>query len=147
MRILHWLLLGILVAPIIELYVLIKVGAAIGPIPTILLVVFTAVAGTTLMRQQGFSTLVRVRAGMARGEVPAVEMLEGAIILVSGLLLLFPGFISDVVGLLGLLPPVRRLLVQLFLARAVVRVHPAGRPGHGPRVIEGEFRREDDGER
>jgi UPF0716 protein FxsA len=145
MRILHWLLLGILLAPVIELYVLIKVGAAIGPIPTILLVVFTAVAGTALMRQQGFSTLARVRAGMARGEVPAVEMLEGAVILASGLLLLFPGFISDVVGVLGLLPPVRRLLVHLFLARAVVHVHPSARSdGQGPRVIEGEYRREDE---
>jgi UPF0716 protein FxsA len=145
MRILHWLLLGILLAPLVELYFLIKVGGVLGPIPTILLVVFTAVVGVALMRQQGFTTLARVRYGMARGEVPAMEMLEGVIILACGILLLFPGFLTDALGFLGLIPPVRRAVVQLALARAVVRVQtPARRPGEGPRVIEGEFRREDD---
>lgn len=145
MRILHWLLLSILLAPLIELYFLIKVGGVVGPIPTIALAVFTAVVGVALMRQQGFATLARVSQATARGEVPAMEMLEGTIILLCGALLLFPGFITDAMGFLGLIPPLRRALVKLVLARAIVHVHPAARrPGQDPRVIEGEYRREDD---
>src|SRR5690606_27923800 len=126
-----WLVPGILLTPVVELYFLIKVGQVVGPIPTILLVVLTAVAGAALMRQQGFATLMRVRGAAARGEVPALEMMEGAVILFCGILLLFPGFLPDVVGLLGLPPPVRRALLRMFLSRAMVSVTPAGRrPGH-----------------
>lgn len=145
MRPLHWLLPVILLIPLVELYVLIKVGQVVGAVPTVLLVVFTAVAGVVLMRQQGFATLMRVRLAAARGEVPALEMMEGAVILFCGILLLFPGFLTDVIGLLGLIPPVRRAFIRLWLSRAMVSVQtPPPRPGHDPRIIEGEFRREDD---
>ncbi|MFA5529365.1 MAG: FxsA family protein [Thiohalomonadaceae bacterium] len=144
MRLLHWLVFGILVTPLVELYFLIKVGQVVGPIPTIVLVVLIALAGAALMRHQGFSTLVRVRLAAARGEVPALEMMEGAVILFCGMLLLFPGFISDVFGLLGLIPPVRRAIIGLVLSRAMVRMHPVQRPGQQRHIIDGEFRREDD---
>jgi len=140
-----WLLLFLLV-PLLEIYVLIKVGGIIGAIPTIALIVFSAVLGSLLVRHQGFYTLARVRESMERGEVPAVPMLEGALLLLGGFLLLLPGFITDVVGLLMLVPWVRRRLVLWFLR------HSAGGPGapgprgpgeRGPRTIEGDYRRED----
>lgn len=138
--------------PIVEIYVLIKVGSLIGAIPTIALIVFSAVLGTLLVRHQGFQTLTRVRASLARGEVPAAAMLEGVALMIGGFLLLLPGFITDIIGLLLLVPPVRRALVTLFLRRSLVRVRPGGanRGGGGgpaqggaPRTIEGEYRRED----
>ena len=83
---------------------------------------------------------------MDRGEVPAMQMLEGVLLLVAGVLLLLPGFVTDVVGFLCLVPAVRRFLVLAFLKRANVMQAPAdGEHGAPPgqRVIEGEFRRED----
>ncbi len=146
---LPWLLALFLLFPLAEIYVLIRVGSLIGAIPTISLCVFTAVLGAMLMRSQGLSTMRRLQASLARGEMPAEELLEGAVVLVGGALLLTPGFITDTIGFLALIPPVRRAAVRWFLARGgvVVRRGPGGGPpgeGRGPRVIEGEFRREDD---
>lgn len=88
----------IITFPLLEIYVLIKAGNLIGAIPTIALVVFSAVLGTLLLRWQGFITLQRVRAAFARGELPAAELLDGLIVLICGVLLLIPGFLSDVTG-------------------------------------------------
>ncbi|MCB1857328.1 MAG: FxsA family protein [Gammaproteobacteria bacterium] len=134
--------------PLLELYFLIEVGTQIGAIPTIFLTVFTAVLGGLLVKVQGFATALRVREALARDEVPAFEMVEGAVLLVAGLLLLLPGFITDGIGFLLLIPPVRRGLLLRLLDRSGViqRQHSPDPPGDrsGPRVIEGEFRREDD---
>ncbi len=143
-----WLLLILfLTVPLFEIWLLIEVGGWIGAIPTIGLVVFTAVLGTLLLRWQGFSLLRRVRGMMARGEAPAVEMLEGVMLLVSGVLLLLPGFFTDTIGFLLLIPPLRRIAVLWLVARSlVVQPPPPGdspRRPQGPRTIEGEFRRED----
>jgi UPF0716 protein FxsA len=138
------LLLGL---PLLELYVLIKVGGEVGALSTVLLVIFTAVVGIALVRLQGFSTLMRVRSAMDRGEVPAVEMLEGAALLIAGFLLLFPGFISDTLGFVILIPPLRRWLLLRMLEHSEV-MRPVERPaqseGEKPRIIDGEYRREDD---
>jgi UPF0716 protein FxsA len=133
--------------PTLELYLLIEIGSDIGAIPTIFLVVFTAVLGGLLVRSQGISTLMRVRQALERDEVPALEMLEGAVLLLGGLLLLIPGFFTDALGFLCLVPALRRLLlmgvVRRFRASAeVVRTRETrADAGH---VIEGEFRREKD---
>lgn len=134
--------------PLFELYFLIEVGSQIGALPTILLTVFTAVLGGILVRLQGFTTAMRVRAGMDRGEVPAIEMLEGVVLLLSGILLLLPGFFTDLFGFLCLIPPVRRAIIVWFLKRSgtihpVPGSDPEQQPGN-PRVIEGEFHRDDD---
>ncbi|MES9812090.1 MAG: FxsA family protein [Candidatus Thiodiazotropha sp.] len=135
--------------PLVELYFLIQVGSQIGAFSTIFLTVFTALLGGWMVRTQGFSTLSKVRGSMDRGEVPAFEMMEGAVLLVCGFLLLLPGFITDVVGFVFLVPPVRRWLIRLGLQQGGV-MGPAGPPPNGPnrsperRVIEGEFKREDD---
>ncbi|GBE11199.1 phage T7 F exclusion suppressor FxsA [bacterium BMS3Bbin12] len=148
-----WLLGLFLLLPIAEIYVLIRVGGLIGAIPTIALVVFTAVLGAMLMRSQGFATLRRVQASLTRGEVPTVELLEGLVVLVGGALLLMPGFITDTLGFLALIPPTRRVAVRWFLARKGTLVPrpeekaPDGGPSRGPTVIEGECRRVDDDHR
>ncbi len=133
--------------PLFELYWLIEVGSLVGALPTLFLVVFTAVLGGLLVRMQGFSTALRVRESMERGEVPAVEMLEGALLLVSGFLLLLPGFFTDLIGFLLLIPPLRQWGLLKFLRRMeIIHPQPGNRPGQQgqPRVIEGEYRREDD---
>jgi UPF0716 protein FxsA len=138
-------LLIFVVAPLGELYVLIEVGSAIGAISTIALTVFTAVLGGLMVRLQGVSVVLRVREMTARGEVPAIEMLEGALLMIAGLLLLLPGFVTDAIGFLLLVSPLRRALLLGWLRRRGVL-----RPGQPPppaadqqRIIDGEFRRED----
>jgi len=135
--------------PLTELYFLIKVGAEIGALPTIFLTVFTALLGGYMVRRQGFSTLMRVREMMNRGEMPALEVMEGAVLLICGVLLLLPGFITDLVGFIFLIPPVRRwLLVAGLQSGGILRPPPGGAsprgPARPPDVIEGEFKREED---
>jgi len=133
--------------PLTELYFLIKVGSQIGAFPTIFLTIFTALLGGWMVRIQGFSTLLRVREAMEKGEMPAIEMLEGAILLICGFLLLLPGFITDVVGFIFLIPPVRRWLLTVGLQSSGILRPIQGAPAEPARkqeVIEGEYRREED---
>lgn len=111
----RFLFLLFLVIPLVEIYFLIQVGQVIGAVWTICLVVGTAVLGAFLLRLQGFQTLQRAQTSMARGEIPAKEMLEGLCLLVSGALLLTPGFVTDSIGFLLLLPPVRQALIVYML--------------------------------
>ena len=103
-----FLFLVFLIVPIIEIFVLIEVGSVIGALPTIALVVATAVIGAALIRAQGFATLARLQRELASGEMPALTLLEGVFILVAGALLLTPGFVTDIVGFCFLTPPLRR---------------------------------------
>lgn len=133
-----FLLLFILM-PILELWVLIKVGTLIGVTNTVLLVLATAVVGVLLLRQQGFATLFRARQRIDSGELPAQEILEGMILAASGALLLTPGFVTDVMGFSGLLPPLRRYFVRWLIARTqIVQTPPRNKADKG-NVIEGEF--------
>jgi UPF0716 protein FxsA len=134
--------------PLVELYFLIKVGSQIGAFSTIFLTVFTALLGGWMVRAQGFSTLSRVRGSMERGEVPAFEMMQGAVLLVCGFFLLLPGFITDIVGFVFLVPPIRRWLLTLGLQQGGVMEPVEPTPDTSNRrqerrVIEGEFKRED----
>ena len=143
------LLLLFLLVPLIEIYLLIKIGGVIGAFPTVVLVVLTAVIGAALARHQGLATLQRLQTTMARGEAPAIEMFEGVLLLVGALLLLTPGFLTDLLGFACLLPPTRRALAFWLLRRVTVVTPGGGAPGgtsekHQPRTIEGEFHREDD---
>ena len=135
--------------PLVELYFLIKIGSQIGVFSTIFLTIFTALLGGGMVRAQGYSTFSRVRGSMDRGEVPAFEMMEGAVLLVCGFLLLLPGFITDVVGFVFLVPPLRRWLLALGLQHGGVMGSMASSQGESDRcqekrVIEGEFEREED---
>lgn len=146
------LLLVFFSVPVIEIYLLIQVGGWIGALPTVFLVVFTAVLGVLLLRQQGFATLQRVQAALANGQIPAMELLEGMLLTLGGVLLLIPGFLTDALGFLCLIPPARRWLVRAILDRHFLdhprppRGGPGGGPpsGQGPVTLEGEYRREDE---
>jgi UPF0716 protein FxsA len=135
----------------LEIYLLIKVGGIIGAAPTVFLVVFTAVLGAFLLRQQGLYTLNKVQLALARGELPTLAMLEGVVLILSGALLLTPGFFTDALGFLGLVPPLRQLLIRTLLTRGMVSAmggaysqrHPP-HPQADQHTLEGEYRREDD---
>jgi len=110
------------VVTLAEIYVLVSVGDAIGAWSTILLVVITALIGSTLLKQQGWSIMAKAQQNIAEGKTPALEMLEGVVILVSGVLLLTPGFITDGLGLLGLMPWSRSYFINHFLEKNAERV-------------------------
>ena len=160
-----WPLLFIII-PLIELYFIIAVGEQIGAFWTVILVLLTAVAGVNLLRFQGMSTLARAQKSMAQGQIPAMEMVEGMALAVAGVLLITPGFITDSIGLLLLIPASRQLIVKFIMRRAYVQANLYGGTGgfqqgrpqdqqdlYGKksdvvkpkvgRTIEGEFKRED----
>jgi len=134
-------------APLVELYLLIEVGSEIGAIPTIALSIFTAVLGGLLVRMQGFAVLFRAQSQMANKELPALELMEGALLLLVGLALMLPGFITDAAGFLLLIPPLRRWLVVRWLkSRGTLRPAPGAvreAETRGERIIEGEYRRDE----
>lgn len=152
------LLLFFLFIPVVEIYLLIEVGSMLGAFTTVVLVVFTAVLGAWLLRIQGFSTLQRVRRSLAQGEIPAIEMLGGVLLIITGALLLTPGFFTDSIGFLLLVPAFRHRVVVWLLGHAhIIRgpgrgrrgsgYHPRGpaeQKSRGPRTLEGEYRKEDD---
>lgn len=108
----RFLLILFIVVPIVEMTLLIEVGARIGAMATIGLVLLTAVLGLNLLRQQGFSTLMRVNEKLESGELPAQEIAEGLLLAIGGALLLTPGFFTDAIGFACLLPWSRRWLVK-----------------------------------
>ena len=110
------------VVTLAEIYVLVSVGQAIGGLSTVLLVVITAFVGSSLLRQQGWSTMAKAQQSMSEGRTPAMEMMEGVVILVSGILLLTPGFLTDALGLLGLMPWSRSYFINHFLEKNAERV-------------------------
>ncbi len=149
-----------LLFPVVELALLIKVGGAIGVLPTLLLLVGSALLGGLLLRVAGVATAWRARERLARGELPEKEMLEGLMVALGGALLILPGFLSDIIGLLFIVPFTRGLLLRAVGRRIEAQVQrqrafsddPAGgaarpdsaRPNAArPNVIEGEYERRD----
>ena len=104
------LLAAFIGVPLLEIAVFIQVGEVIGLWPTLGTVVATAVAGTWCLRAQGLATLARARSQVSQGALPARELFDGACLLVAGALLLTPGFVTDSVGFLLFMPPVREAL-------------------------------------
>ena len=96
-----------LVVPFLELYVLIQVGHVIGALPTIGLLILVSIIGAWLVKREGFAVLDRARQRIDGGELPGKELVDGVLILFAGALLISPGFLTDVAGVLLLLPPVR----------------------------------------
>src|SRR4051812_22356805 len=116
------LILLFILVPIAELYVIIQVGEAIGVWWTILLLIADSVLGSMLMRSQGRAAWRRFNAAVAEGRVPGREVLDGVLVIFGGALLLTPGFLTDVFGLLFLIPPTRALVRGLLVRRAGLRV-------------------------
>lgn len=113
---LGWLLTLFIVVPVVELSLLIKVGALIHVGPTIAIILTTGLAGAALAKRQGLQTMARINAELAAGRMPATELGEGLLILLAGALLITPGFLTDLFGLGMLVPAFRRLFLK-----AVVR--------------------------
>ena len=133
------LFLLFLTVPLIEIYFLIQVGQEIGAFSTVLLCILTAALGAILLRIQGILTLMNAREKLRQGEIPADNLLEGLILLIAGVLLLTPGFVTDVIGFLCLVPSLRSMLALRML-------HGAFRDDLRRRniIVEGEFWEEDD---
>jgi UPF0716 protein FxsA len=127
-----------LVIPISEITLFVLVGGQIGVLPTIGLVILTAAAGSILLRWQGMNALARIQKEIAANRVPGKELVQGVMILLAGLLLMTPGFLTDVLGLLLFIPPVRDAVWRFLSSRVNVQTfgtgfvrHGAGRPEPG----------------
>lgn len=145
--------------PLIELYFIIVVGESIGAFWTVMLVILTALVGVTLLRIQGMSTLMRAQRNMSQGQIPAMEMMEGIALAVAGVLLITPGFITDFIGFLCLVPASRRAIIHYLMKKATLHtsfsgfqsthqdfqqdIHHGEKDRKHGRTIEGEYKRED----
>ena len=114
-----------LVIPIVELYVIVQVAHAIGVFDTLGLLVLDSILGGWLMKREGMGVLRRLQAKLADGELPSTELVDGFLILFGGALMLAPGFLTDILGMAILLPPVRavvrRLLARRFKSAVIAR--------------------------
>ena len=104
------LLAVFIIIPLIELVILIKVGSYIGLWPTILIVVLTGVVGASLARYQGFLIINKIRSDVSSGRVPARELIDGLLVLIGGIVLLTPGFLTDIFGFVLLIPITRNVI-------------------------------------
>ncbi len=136
------ILLLVLGLPIAEIAAFVVIGGEIGVLATLAWVFLAALAGMVVIRLQGVATALQLQAALSRDELPARALFDGACVTVAGMLMLFPGFVSDAVAILLLLPPLRALAFQLIARRiaAHVSVTRAGAPrGRRGVVIEGEY--------
>jgi UPF0716 protein FxsA len=129
-------LLGLLVLAVVAIYVLNRVGELIGPLATIGLLLAESALGVYLMAREGASSWRRLQTAVRAGRVPSEELTDAALVLVGGLLLVLPGFVTDVVGFFCVLPPTRPLARRALLGALrrrvrIVRFGPGG-PGNGP---------------
>jgi UPF0716 protein FxsA len=122
------LLLIFTLIPVVEIYVLFRVHALIGLGPTIAMILLTGVAGAYLARTQGLEILARIRSELAAGRAPGEELLDGALVLAGGVVLLTPGFCTDVIGFL-LLVPFTRLRLKRIVGRYFRKLAQSGRIG------------------
>jgi UPF0716 protein FxsA len=113
-----------LVVPFVELFVLIQVGQAIGALPTVVILLIDSLIGAWLVKREGLAVLRRAQEQVQRGVVPGTELVDGVLILFAGALMLTPGFITDVLATLLLIPPirvaVRRLMATQLARRATI---------------------------
>ena len=151
---LRLLLLVFVITPIIEMWLLITVGSAIGAFPTIGLVLLTASIGLGLLRSQGMNTLTSARQKLAANEIPVREVADSLFYAVGGALLLTPGFVTDAVGFACLTPGIRTVIIQWLINNMMrsnrFQIRMAGfqrdnrkkTTGH---IIDGDFKRNSDG--
>ncbi|MBK0400518.1 FxsA family protein [Limibaculum sp. M0105] len=140
-----WLFAILLIVPLIEIALFIEVGSLIGTWPTVAIVFLTAVIGTFLLRQQGIQALGELQARLSSGRDPGAVLAHGAMILVAGILLLTPGFFTDAIGFLLLVPAVRSAAIAA-LSRRITVVHaqsyrraPGGPPPGGGQTVEVDY--------
>lgn len=132
------LVLLFIVAPIVELYVIIQVAEVIGGWETIGLLLVESFLGAWLMKRQGLGVMRRVQAQLERSQLPAKELVDGFLILLAGALMLAPGFITDIIGFILLIPPTRALVRAVIIRRFTHRLGSGYgwmRPGAGPTFV------------
>ena len=129
-----YLLILFIAIPVLEIIIFIEIGSFVGTFNTILLTFLTAIVGVYLVRQQGLSTIQKIMVQLQSGERPVVTMFEGLVILVAGVLLLTPGFFTDTIGFLGLIPVTRTLMIRLVQTTMMKRYNV-----HQDDTIEGEY--------
>ena len=119
-----YLLILFTAVPLLELWLLIRIGSAIGAGSTMAVVLLTGVIGAALARREGYRTMLRINESVARGQLPAVEMVEGVLIFIAGVVLVTPGVITDALGFALLVPPLRawigRSLTNYFKSRITI---------------------------
>ena len=127
------LFLAFTVIPMAELILLVRLGGTIGFLPTVAICLLTGMVGASLARSQGLSVLRRIQAVSAQGQIPTRELLEGVMILLAGVVLITPGFLTDIFGILLLTPPFRALMrlwvAQRFAVQLKARAAGPGRSG------------------
>ncbi|GAA6135144.1 membrane protein FxsA [Oceaniserpentilla sp. 4NH20-0058] len=135
----------IVLLPLIEVAMFAQVGGKIGAMGAVFLTLCTAFVGVFLIKTQGFRTLTQVREQVAQGQMPAEAMLSGVLVFVSGAFLLIPGFVTDTLGLILLLPFVRKSIAGAILSKGIMMQAgqaPSQPQGKG-QVIEGQYHKED----
>lgn len=106
----RYLILAFIITPIVELYLLIKIGTLLGAFNTIMLVVLTGIAGALLARSQGLAVLNKINSDLESGSMPAESLIDGLFILTGGLLLITPGIITDIIGFIFVIPHTREVV-------------------------------------
>jgi UPF0716 protein FxsA len=112
----------LLLVPLVEIYVIVKVASHIGALDTLLLLIAVSLFGAWIVKRQGVGLWRQVQDDLSRGELPPKRLLNGFLLLLAGALLLVPGFVTDVIGLILLLPPVRELIARRITRRASGRI-------------------------
>ena len=125
---LGWLIVLFIVIPLVELFLLVKIGELAGLLPTLMLVVVTGIIGAWLTRFQGLKVLKAIREDIQSGRIPTTNLADGALIAVAGLLLLTPGLLTDSCGFLLLIPPVRAWIRQILIRTLRNRFGPSSPP-------------------
>lgn len=113
-------LLVLIALPVIEIVVLLQVGSLLGGLNTLVLIVATAALGLLLVKQQGMQNWVLMQQKLATGEAPGIEILSGVLIFFAGVMLIVPGFVTDVIGLIFVLPPTRQVIARYLLKQMLV---------------------------
>lgn len=147
-----------IVLAVAEIYVLISVGSLIGALPTIGLILLTGIIGVTMLKQQGFSVFAKLQEKMRQGQAPAQEMVEGVLLIIAGAFLITPGFVTDAIGFLWLIPKTREYFAKALIKKGMFKmqgVHVSGsyeagsnpfgqpRPGDDDNTVDGEYERTD----
>ncbi|AIR60449.1 FxsA family protein [Cedecea neteri] len=144
----RWIpLIAVFLYVYIEISLFIQVAHVLGVFMTLILVIFTSVIGLSLVRNQGFKNLMLMQQKMAAGESPAAEMIKSVSLIMAGILLLLPGFFTDFLGLLLLLPPVQKHLTLKLMPHLRFSRMPGGgfsAGSEGGNTFDGEFQRKDD---
>ncbi len=111
------LFLAFTIIPVVELYLLIEIGSVIGSLNTVLIIILSGISGAYLARMQGMNTMVKLQKSLQQGIMPKEEIIDGIIIFVAGIVLITPGFVTDITGLLLLFPATRNVFKRFIRSK------------------------------